>query len=621
MAEGVGQHEPASTDMTVYGSPRVPSAVRRALDPMWLQADRTTKRLIVLTLLFVTGSSVVAGLAPFLLKVIIDEVQVSGAPKTATILYLITAYALAQWLTRLLREWRGMFYGQTDHRIQRQLSDRLFRHVLSLPLRFHLDRKIGAINQTLVNGLLGYRLLMHHVLLTILPVIIEVATLAAVLLFVNHAVFLLIIGFSVLLYAFAFWVGVMRIRVPARAVAAANTEANALLADSILNYETVKYFAAESHMEARFKAALAKSEQQWAELFRRKAENGFVIAGIFSLTLGLSVYIAFREVQQGSMTIGEFVLVHAYILQAAQPLEMIGFAFRDIVQGMAFIENLSTLFNHKQERGVISCGSSVPEGSPDLVFDDVSYAYRPDHCVLERINLIVPAGKTVAIVGASGSGKSSLIRLLLRLVEPTNGQIYLNDVPLSSIPVSALRSAVAVVPQDIVLFNESIAYNIGLGKNDSTEDDIVWAAKVAHIHEFIAGLPDGYDTMVGERGLKLSGGEKQRVAIARAAIKKPKIYVFDEATSSLDSRMERAILRDVRDIAVKTTTLVIAHRLSTVIDVDEIVLLSQGRLVERGSHRGLLRQNGAYAEMWHAEHGQQLRLAGSPFSTGPPEVR
>jgi ATP-binding cassette subfamily B protein len=418
-------------------------------------------------------------------------------------------------------------------------------------------------------------------------------------------VFLGIIGGSVLLYIVSFWVGVARIGGPARAVSNACIDANSVLTDSILNYETVKYFCAEGNVHGRFGAALAKVEDQWAKLFSRKMENGFVLATIFTLSLGISICFATREVQLGKMSVGDFVLVHAYILRISLPLEMIGFAFRDIAQGIGFIEKLAELFGQKQEVDVIGDRASLPTGAPKLSFERVSYSYQPDRRILKSINFVVPSGKTVAIVGASGSGKSSLIRLLVRLLDPTEGQIRLNDVPLSNIPVAALRSAIAVVPQDIALFNDSIAYNIGFGKHDSTETDIVRAAKVAHIHDFIAGLPDGYATLVGERGLKLSGGERQRIAIARAAIKEPKIFVFDEATASLDSNAEQAILYNLIKRTTTATTLIIAHRLSTIAHADEIVVLAQGRVVDRGNHAELLQRHGTYAAMWHAQHAHQ----------------
>ncbi len=496
-----------------------------------------------------------------------------------------------------------MYFGRAEQRMQRQLSDRLFQHVMSLPLRFHLDRKTGALNQTLTNGLIGYRLVLQHLTLTVLPVVVELGTMTAVLLLLDNAVFLAIIGASVLFYVIAFWDGVARIRRPARAASNAHIDANAVLTDSILNYETVKYFGAEPKIQGRFVKALAKTENHWSSLFRRKMENGLAVAGIFALSLGTSVCVAAYEVQRGNMSVGEFVLVNTYVIQLARPLEMIGFAFRGIAEGMAFVEKMTELINQKAETDLADGPGSFPASPPpDLIFERVSYAYRSDRLVLDDVNFVVPSGETVAIVGTSGSGKSSLVRLLMRLDEPAAGAILLNGVPLAKIPLTVLRDAIAVVPQDIALFNDTIAYNIGFGSKNGTKADIVSAAKIAHIHDFVIGLPDGYETKVGERGLKLSGGEKQRIAIARAVIKKPSIFVFDEATSSLDSNAERTILRDLIRIAKTTTTVIIAHRLSTVMHANEIVVMRHGRVAEHGTHRDLLRRDGQYAEMWYAQN-------------------
>jgi ATP-binding cassette subfamily B protein len=597
----------ASRHMTVSGLLGIGTSsapvLRPAMELLWSEADELAKRFVVITLFFVLGASVVAALAPLLLKSAIDRLETTGS-HTAYVaaLFLIAAYALSHWLSRSLGNFRDMFCGRADQRVRRQLSRKLFQHVMSLPLRSHFDRKTGAISQTLTNGLIGYRMVLLHLMLTVLPIAVELGTMAAILLLLDHTAFLGIICLSVLLYTLAFWIGVTRIGTPARAASSASVDANAVLTDSILNYETVKCFGAEAQLYRRFDDALIKTEDQWKQLYRCKMDNGLIVAVIFALSLGLSAYVAARGVQKGTMSIGEFVLVNAYVLQINQPLEMIGFAFRDIAQSMAFIEKMCDLLGQRREVDIIDRRSSLPTGPPDLVFERVSYSYHADRCVLKDVGFVVPSGKTVAVVGVSGSGKSSLVRLLVRLVEPNEGRIYLNGVPLSKIPLSALRNAVAVVPQDIALFNDSIAYNIGFGKQDSTEAEIVTAAKVAHIHDFIIGLPDGYQTQVGERGLKLSGGEKQRVAIARAAIKKPSIFVFDEATSSLDSKTERAILHDLKRITNKTTTLIIAHRLSTVVHAAQIVVLEQGSVIERGTHAELLRRGSAYSVMWRAQH-------------------
>jgi ATP-binding cassette subfamily B protein len=587
---------------------------RSAVELLWTEADAVVRRLIAVTLLLVLGSAVVAGLAPVLLKVVIDRLELTQANTAYSVpFYLIVAYAFSNWLSRTMKELRAMFHGRIDQRIQRQVSHKLLQHVMSLPLRFHLNRRTGALSQTLTNGLIGYRMVLHHFMLTVLPVVVEVTAMCAVLVFLNQGVFLAIIGVSVLFYTLTFWTGISRIGISTRAVADAHIDANAVLTDSILNYETVKCFGAEAEVDRRFCRALIRTEDQWKQLYRKKMENGLVVAAIFALSLGASVYVAAREVQQGTMSIGEFVLVNAYLLQIMQPLEMIGFAFRDVSEGIAFVEKMTEVLDQRQEEDVITRHASPPTATPDLIFEGVSYSYDPGRRVLKDLNFIVPSGKTVGVVGTSGSGKSSLIRLLVRLVEPDRGTIYVNGVPLSDIPMAALRAAVAVVPQDIALFNETIAYNIGFGKRNSTRTDIVVAAKIAHIHDFITRLPDGYETMVGERGLKLSGGERQRVAIARAVIRKPKIFVFDEATSSLDSNTERAILRGVIKVARTTTTLIIAHRLSTVVHADEIVVLNHGSVVERGTHGQLLQRRGAYATMWRAQHATKQLLQDDAF--------
>lgn len=595
--------------MTLCGLLRIRNSASPAFQPvlelLLCAVDRLAKRLLVLTLLLVLASSVLTGVAPLLLKSVIDGLEPDdGGTFQLILIYLIAAYIFVHWLSKSLGELRGMSYGWADQRVQRRLSDVLFRHVMSLPLHFHLDRKTGALNQTLTNGLVGYRMVLHHIMLTVLPVVIELGTMGAVLVLLDQAVFLVIIGISVLLYTLAFWVGVKRIGSPSRAASNANIEANAVLTDSILNYETVKCFDAEAQIYGRFDEALIRSESEWKQLYERKLESGLIVAAIFALTLGVSLYVAALEVQVGRMSVGEFVLVNAYIFQIMRPVEMIGFAFRDIAQGLAFVEKMSELYSQSREIDVVGSRTILPAGSPKLVFDQVSYSYHSDHQVLKDVSFTVPPDETVAVVGRSGSGKSSLTRLLVRLIEPNKGQIFLSGVPLSDIPRSALRNAIAMVPQDIALFNDSIAYNIGFGRQDSTEADIVRAAKVAHVHEFIVGLPDGYKTKVGERGLRLSGGQKQRIAIARAAIKKPKIFVFDEATSSLDSKTERAILHNLVKTAETATTLVIAHRLSTIIHANKIIVLDNGQVVECGTHSELLSLGNKYATMWEAQHSR-----------------
>lgn len=576
------------------------------------EADNRLKALMALAALLVLMSSALAALSPILLKLIVDQLSTPGKLEETYLAVglLVVSYAGSHWLVRLLQELRLLAVGRADQRLHRRLSLRLFKHVMALPLRFHLDRKTGALSQTLTNGLLGYRILVQHLVTTVLPVILQLVMMSAVLVVLGQPVFLWIIGATLLCYAIAFSIGTVRLIKPARAVSTAHIDANALLTDSILNYETIKSFCAEPRVHQRMASAFAQTEAHWARLFSGKALNGMLVGTIFALSLGISVYLAARAVQQDRMSLGDFVLVNAYMLQIVRPMEMIGFAFRDIAQGMAFIEKMVEVFRQEPEHGTVANGTPLPPGPGELIFDHVSFSYSQDRPILRDVTFRVPAGKTIALVGASGSGKSSLIRLLVRFWEPDSGRILLDGMPISEVSASSLRDAIAVVPQDIVLFNDSISYNIAVGDTDSSVEDIIEAARLAHIHDFIVARPQGYEALVGERGLKLSGGEKQRLAIARAALKKPRIFVFDEATSSLDSRTEQQILRSIGEVSQDTTTLVIAHRLSTIVAADEILVLDSGKIVERGTHRDLLRCDGVYQRMWNVQlHGHGSRHA------------
>jgi ATP-binding cassette subfamily B protein len=568
--------------------------------------------MIAFALFFVLISSAVAALSPVLLKVIVDDLT---APDTLDSIdlavgFLVVGYAGSQWLARALGELRSLAIGRADQRMHRSLSLRLFKHVMALPLRFHLDRKTGALSQTLTNGLLGYRTLLQHLVITVLPVILELSIMSTVLLVLGQPAFLGIIGASLVCYTIAFSVGARRLTKPARAVSTAHIDANALLTDSVLNYETIKSFGAEPRIHQRMEDAFANTEAHWAQFFSRKALSSVLVATIFALSLGTSVYVAAHQVQQGRISLGDFVLVNAYMLQIFRPLEMLGFAFLDLAQGMAFIEKMADLFRQSPEPAALADSKPLPAGPGELIFDDVSFSYSQKRPILQGVSFQVPAAKTVALVGASGAGKSSLIRLLVRFWEPDSGSILFDGLPISDASASDLRGAIAIVPQDAVLFNDSIAYNIAIGRADSSMEEITEAARLAHIHDFIVARPDGYETLVGERGLKLSGGEKQRIAIARAALKKPRVFVFDEATSSLDSKTEQKILRNLGDVSRGTTTLVIAHRLSTIVEADEILVLEHGKIIERGTHQELLQFGGVYQSMWSAQQHNDERQYG-----------
>ena len=429
---------------------------------------------------------------------------------------------------------------------------------------------------------------------------------SAVLLVLGQPVFLGIILVTLVCYAVFFALGAFLVTRPSRAISTAHIDATALMTDSIVNYETIKSFGAESHAHERMDNAFARTESHWAKFFASRAINGLLVGTVFAVSLGVSVSVAAKEVQQGRMGLGDFVLVNTYMLQIFRPMELLGFAFRDVAQGVAFIEKMVELFKQEAESGARDNQTPLPPGPGELVFDKIHFSYDGERPVLNDVSFRVPAGKTAALVGASGSGKSSLIRLLVRFWEPGSGRILFDGIPISEMSVSSLREAVAVVPQDTVLFNDTIGYNISIGHPDSSEQDVEAAARLAQIHDFIAARPDGYEALVGERGLKLSGGEKQRIAIARAALKKPRLFVFDEATSSLDSKTERIILRNIEDVSRGTTTLIIAHRLSTIVRADEILVLERGEIVERGDHEALLKRNGLYKEMWDVQQHAQM---------------
>jgi len=372
------------------------------------------------------------------------------------------------------------------------------------------------------------------------------------------------------------------------------------MTDALLNVELVKYFAAEAIVQERIGRALSRTEAEWVSFYRQYAVNGVTVSTIFAAFLAVTTLYAVHEVEGARLTVGDFVLITSYMLQVIRPVEALGYAMQGFSQGAAMLDKMLALFHAKSEPPQPGKVGRL-EGPGHLEFENVTLSYAPQRVALQGVSFKVPAGKTVGIVGASGSGKSTLVRLLARLLEPDTGRILLDGVPISALSLATLRQSIAVVPQDTVLFNDSVGDNIAFGRAGCTQEEIEQAASRAHLDELIASLPDTYDTNVGERGLKLSGGERQRLSIARAAIKRPRIYIFDEATSALDSVTELEIARNLQEISRSITTLVITHRLSTVVHADEIIVLEAGTVVERGTHASLLRLCGRYAAFWTAQ--------------------
>ena len=580
--------------------------LREALNLLWTVADAYAKRGLLLALGLVTLGALLSALSPLALKYAVDAL--TQRPAGATLLApvaLVLLFVLGQYLVRFLTEVRTLVFGQADQRVRRFLGRELFDHLVRLPLRFHLERKAGAMGETAQQGIQGYQLLLNHMVYTILPVTVEFVAVAVVLVNMGHAKYLLILGIASLGYVAVFQRGAANIRDPARSISAAHIEAHAVMADSLVNFETVKYFDAEPVVSNRYDTALGRTQSAWRRFFRKRAVNGVLVATIFAASLATALVFAVHDVADGTMTVGALILINIYVAQLVQPLEQLGFAVRDMAQGLAFLEKMLDLFRETSEGDLRHAEPYSVEPLGALIFHNVTFSYRNDEPVLKGVSFFVPPGHTVAVVGVSGAGKSSLIRLLFRLYEPDCGRIVLDGIPVTELPLSTVRQAIAVVPQDTVLFHDTIANNIALGRRGSNIEDIKEAARIANLHDFIMSMPDAYETVVGERGLKLSGGERQRVAIARAALKRPRIFVFDEVTSSLDSKTEAEILRNLVDVSSKCTTLVIAQRLATIVHADEILVMDRGAIIERGTHAELQKKNGHYASLWQAQHGDK----------------
>jgi ABC-type transport system involved in Fe-S cluster assembly fused permease/ATPase subunit len=574
--------------------------LREVSELFWSTADAYAKRRLLLALFLVVVGALLAALTPIALKLIIDALS-QHAPATTQLLFLVALYVAGQYLWRCATELKLVLHGYAEQRIRRRTYCRLFDHLVRLPLQFHLEKRTGAMAETAEQGMKGYQMVLQHVVFTVLPVAIEFAVVAFVLLYFKSQAYLLILAVASVAYVAAFHRGAVSILTSSVRVSTSHIEAHAVLTDSLMNHETVKYFDAEAVVLQRYDQALGRHEFAWRQFFGDRAFNGWLVATVFAACLGTSLAYGVRDVVAGNMSVGDFVLVNTYILRLVQPLEMLGVAVRDIAQGLAFLGAMLGVFRESTEEPAGRQRMALSGIDGEVAFQDVTFGYRAERQILRNVSFTIASGHTVAVVGASGAGKSSLVRLLFRLYAPSSGRILLDGRSLADMAVSDVRRAIAVVPQDTVLFHDTIASNIGFGRHGSTRPEIEEAARLARLHDFIMALPEGYETLVGERGLKLSGGERQRVAIARAALKRPRVFVFDEATSSLDSRTERDILSNLNDLACRHTTLVIAHRLSTVVHADQIIVLHQGRVVESGTHDTLLRLGRYYAALWSAQ--------------------
>ncbi|HUF20876.1 MAG TPA: ABC transporter ATP-binding protein/permease [Burkholderiales bacterium] len=548
---------------------------------------------------------------PLVMKEIVDGLEGTQAVLVLPVALLVM-YGLLRLSTTLFAELRDVVFVRVTKRAIRRVALEVFRHLHSLSLRFHLERQTGGVSRDIERGTRGISTLLNYMLFSIIPVILEFALVAAVLLAKFDWRFAAITFGAVVIYlAYTFAITEWRIGIQRRANEL-DSRANTRAIDSLLNYETVKYFNNEDYEARRYDHNLQQHES--AEV-QREVSLGLLNIGqsfIIAIAVTLLMVLAAQGVVARDLTLGDLVLVNGLLIQLYIPLNFLGMVYREIKQSLVDMDKMFRLLSENREvedrPGAVELDVRVPE----VRFEHVEFDYEPRRRILQSVSFVIPRGKTVAVVGPSGSGKSTLARLMFRFYDVSGGRVTIEGRDIRDVKQKSLRAAIGIVPQDTVLFNDTIYYNIAYGRPDASREEVIAAARSAHIHEFIASLPDGYDATVGERGLKLSGGEKQRVAIARAILKNPQILIFDEATSALDSRSEKAIQAELERIAADRTTLVIAHRLSTVVDADEILVLEQGRIVERGTHRELLAADKTYANMWALQQEEARAEIGLP---------
>ena len=584
----------------------------------YLLESRNRVLLALLCLVLAKGAIL---LIPFLLKYLVDSLDAQNIQNLApTVLFgMVIAYGAARFSNVFFGELRDTIFGRVSERAMHRIGLQVFRHVHALDLDFHLNRRTGGLARDIERGTTGISFLMRFFVFNIIPTLFEIAMVVGILLFSYGASFAVITLVAVIAY------GLFSLRATqwrtqfVREMNEADSSSNTRAMDSLLNFETVKYFTNEEFEARRYDIELEKWERARRKnrlsLFGLNGGQALIIAVSQTCMIGLAAW----QVSDGQISLGDFILINQFMIQLFMPLGFLGFVFREIKGSLANIEKMFELLAIKPTVVDAPDASALQMRSGTIAFNAVGFGYDPERNILRDVDFTIEAGHKVAVVGASGSGKSTLVKLLFRFYDPDSGNITIDDQDISQLSQASLRSAIGIVPQDTVLFNDSIFENVRYGNPLAADEDVEEAIRLAHLDAFIAALPRGSATMVGERGLKLSGGEKQRVSIARTILKRPPIMVFDEATSSLDSKSEQAILAALAEISQDHTSLVIAHRLSTIIDADKIVVLHKGAIVEQGTHQQLLQDNGHYADLWRTQLKQrdlegQGRLPRTPAS-------